>query len=97
VGEDFGLMCKAITRALGLAPKAPSLPPIEPAPPPPAAVVEDIPKQMETVDAEAQAQERLRQSRARGRASTILTSGEGDTSAPVLARPAATAGRTLLG
>jgi hypothetical protein len=88
-------MCRGITRALGLEPKAPALPPIEPMPalPPP---VQNIPQQMEQADAAGQAAERERARKARGRAATILTGGQGDTSTPDLARPTATGGRTLL-
>ena len=57
-----------------------------------------IPERMATADAAGQADERARAARARGRASLLLTGGEGATDAPALARPqAGGAARMLLG
>lgn len=86
-------MCfKAITRAF--TPPAPRMPP----PPPPGSVeAQPIVQQLDAVDTTAQEQERDRARRARGRASTLLTGGQGDASLPELARPAASAARLLLG
>ena len=90
-------MCKFVTNALGLTPKQPAVAPVEAPPPPPAPVVENVGQQMATVDAAAQERERAMQRARRGRSSTLLTGGDGDTSAPLLAKPAATGARTLLG
>lgn len=91
-------MCRAITNALGLGRQSTPAPqPIEPPPPPPAPVVTNVAEQMATVDTAAQERERAMQRARQGRAATILTGGQGDTSAPALARPMASGGRTLLG
>jgi len=81
-------MCfQAISRMLGMQPKIPAMPaPPRPLAPPP-----------EPVDDMGSAAERLRARAARGRAATLLTGGQGVTESAPLARPAAGAGRTLLG
>ncbi|MBX9697857.1 MAG: hypothetical protein K2X74_00415 [Acetobacteraceae bacterium] len=79
---------RPVTRALGLEPKMPVVPAT-----PAAAPLPNV-AQVSAAGAEA---ERARARAARGRASTILTGGQGDTTAPVLARPMASATRQLLG
>lgn len=90
-------MFRALSRFFerALTPPKPRMPVIPAAEAPPA----DIPAALNQADETAAAAERDRLRRARGRASTILTSGQGDTSTPELARPAAggAAGRLLLG
>lgn len=97
-------MCKGVMRAVGLEPKMPISAPVAMAPPPPApapiggTTATTVAERMNEVGTEASAEERLRAGRARGRASTLLTGGQGVTDAPVLARPMAGAGtRALLG
>jgi len=51
----------------------------------------------EPVDESAALAERMRARAARGRAAALLTSGQGDTSSPAIARPQASAARMLLG
>lgn len=83
----FSAIMQPIIRALGLAPKLPALPPA-PRPVAPSPV---------EADGEAATAERMRARAARGRAATLLTGGQGDISAPALAKPAASASRMLLG
>jgi hypothetical protein len=79
----------------------PAAPPPVPTPLAPAAAPSQattVQERMTEVGTEASAEERLRAGRARGRASTLLTGGQGVTDAPVLSRPMAGAGaRALLG
>lgn len=89
-------MCRAVTRAIGMEPKMPALPPPPVMPPMPAPIA-PVQQTMAQVDTAAQDAERRRARAAAGRASTILTGGQGVTADAVLARPAATGMRTLLG
>lgn len=93
-------MCRAVTRALGLAPKMPALPAMPAPPPMPAPMPQPVQQVMQQADTAGQDEERRRARAALGRASTILTGGQGVTDEPVLARAQATGGqasRMLLG
>lgn len=84
-------MCfRAVNRMF--TPPAPRMPP-----PPQGVEAQPIVQQLDAVDTAAQDQERERARRARGRAATLLTGGQGDASSPELARPAVSAARLLLG
>ena len=93
-------MCRAVTRALGLAPpRMPEMPPAPP-PPPPRPPPPPVPDRMMTPDGQPAADAagdaaRRQAQRQRGRATTILTGAQGLVGTENIARPTAT--KVLLG
>lgn len=90
-------MCKFVTNALGMTPKMPAIPTIPATPAVQQAVAAPSPATDPGPAADAAEAERRRVAAMKGRASTVLTSGAGDTTAVSVKAPVATGTKTLLG